>query len=86
MIKAWMNLAFDSVSLCRDAQAVIGLRLFKLSAGGARANSEARRMVTEKGLAAAQAFSVIAFGGSPEKVLRGYRKAVRANRRRLSRR
>jgi hypothetical protein len=49
-----------------------------------RRRAEARRMVTEKGLVVAQAFGVIASGGSAEKVMRLYGKVVRANRRRLS--
>ena len=86
MGKGWINLAFESAALCRDAQAVIGLRLFKICTGGVHARKEAQRMVTEKGLAAARAYGVIVSGGSSAKVLRGYRKAVRANKRRLSRR
>ena len=85
MFKAWMNLAFDFASLCSDAQAVIGLRVSRLSSGGVRAKSEARRMVTEKGFAAANTFGVIASGGSPEKVMRLYARVVRSNKRRLSR-
>jgi hypothetical protein len=85
MYKNWMDLVLRSALLCRDAQEVIGLRMMKL-ANGRGGEREARLMMTEKAFAAVEAFGTIAYGGSPEKVVRGYRKVVSANKRRLSRR
>jgi len=83
MIKTWMNFAFDSALLCRDAQED-WLAHAELARGGAFGQREAQLMVTEKGFALAEAFGTLATGGSIEKVVRRYRKIVRANKRRLS--
>jgi hypothetical protein len=40
-------------------------------------------MVTEKVLAWAEAAATVATGGSPHEVVKGYRKKVRANNKRL---
>lgn len=85
--------AFDLARLGAESWAVIGLRLAKLAAGGPAAAFEAQRMVTEKAIAAVEAqFAAglaIAAGATHHaagrKVLAGYRKRVRANRSRLSR-
>ena len=69
------------------------LRMLRLAAGGARAEAEATRMVTEKILAAGEAqvtTVAAAMRGQKKHVVAGkalnvYRKRVRANRRRLSR-
>ena len=45
--------------------------------------AEAQLMVTEKMLALVEAAGTVAMGGSAHKVVRGYRKRVRANVRRL---
>ena len=45
---------------------------------------EAQRMVTEKMVAAAEAAMTLATGGTAERVVRDYRRKVRANARRLS--
>ena len=42
-------------------------------------------MVVEKSAALLEAANTLATGGSAEKVVRGYRSRVRANRRRLTR-
>jgi hypothetical protein len=55
MLKAWMDFAFDSALLCAEAQEVMALRLMTLASGGAHAQSEAQRMVAEKGIAFAEA-------------------------------
>jgi hypothetical protein len=47
---------------------------------------ENSRMVTEKATASIEAATTLATGGSAHKVVRGYRKHVRANARRLRRR
>jgi hypothetical protein len=76
-----------------DAQRVIALRLARISAGGAAANAECRRMVSEKvaASAAAQAAAAAALvsGKGLDKAataaLAPLKRAVRANHRRLSR-
>jgi len=55
-----------------------------LAAGGPKAAQEARRMVYEKVAAANEAGQTLALGGSAQNVVKGYRRKVRANRRRLS--
>jgi hypothetical protein len=81
MFKPWWDVAM----LVAEAQQVIGLRLLKLAAGGPPASAEARRMVSEKVAAATLAAAGIVTGDSSTKVVKRYRKKVRANRRRLSR-
>ena len=93
MFNPWLTLTLNMWRLGIEAQGVIALRLMRLASGGAVARREAARMVSEKGLAAAQAGliagAVAATGGTPaaigRKVVGGYRKRVRANRRRLRR-
>lgn len=82
MFKLWL----DTFLLGLEAQQVIWLRTMKLAAGGKAAEHEARRMVTEKVAAAADAGLKIAAGAGAKRVISGYRGKVRANRRRLSRR
>ena len=85
MFKTWMDFAFDAARLAQETQEVIGLRMMKLAGGGSAGQAEAERMVTEKNVAAAEAFGTLAFGGSMHKVMRRYRSHVRANKRRLTR-
>jgi len=85
MVRNWFDLTMQSALLGFEAQRVIALRLMKLAAGGAAAELEAQRMVTEKVAAFMEASSTLATGGSHGKVLRRYRSHVRANERRLSR-
>ncbi|AWB21591.1 hypothetical protein DA075_12240 [Methylobacterium currus] len=85
MYDSWLRLGFDTVRLGLEAQTVVALRLAKLSLGGAAAQAEAQRMVTEKLEAAAEAAMTLATGGTAERVVRDYRRKVRANARRLSR-
>jgi hypothetical protein len=89
---AWFDLAADSWRLGMEAQTVVGLRLAKLAAGDAAAAVEAQRMVTEKMLAAAEAQTRAVgdlFTGqarhTPKRTVALYRRKVRANRKRLSR-
>lgn len=84
MFGAWWKLGMDATLLAMESQQVIGLRLAKLSGGGAAAQDEARRMVSEKITAANEAAMLLATGGSTGKVVAGYRRRVRANARRLS--
>jgi hypothetical protein len=91
--KSQIATAFDFARLAADSWMVIGLRMAKLSAGGPAAVFEAQRMVVEKAMAAAEAQTAAALslaGGASHhsvarKAIRGYRKKVAANRRRLKR-
>jgi hypothetical protein len=87
----WMRLGFDAWSLGAESSAVIGLRLMKMAAGGAAAETEARRMVDEK-VQAGLALQTLALTGglgvtphgAAAKAVAHYRRKVRANRRRLA--
>ena len=83
-MKTWWNFSADVALAGLEAQRVIALRLAKLAAGGAPAQNEAHRMVTEKVAASAEAAATLALGGSPQKVLKRYRTLMRANARRLT--
>jgi hypothetical protein len=48
MWNPWFGLSVQGARLLWDAQTVIALRLMKLGLGGAKAQSEAQRMVSEK--------------------------------------
>jgi hypothetical protein len=74
----WMMLGLES-------NRVIGLRLAKLMRGGKAAQREARRMVSEKVLAAAKAGTSLMAGASGAKIVEQHRKKVTANAKRLSR-
>jgi hypothetical protein len=81
MLKFWLNMTM----LAAESQRVIWLRMMKLSAGGPAAARETRKMVSEKVMAAAIAGGRAMKGGTPTAIVKGYRKKVRANKRRLSR-
>jgi len=85
MLAAWMKLALTSAQAWQEAQVIMSLRAMRLARGGALAQAEATRMVTEKSAALVDAAMTVATGGSAEKVVRGYRTRVRANKRRLTR-
>ena len=85
MFTNWMTLAFEMARLQAEANTVIGLRMLRLMQGGKIAEREARRMVSEKGFAAAEAAMTFATGGSAKKAVRRVRSRVRNNRRRLAR-
>ena len=85
-----MALAMNSWAAGFEAQQVIALRLAKLALGGPAASKEAHLMVDEKVRAAIKANhaatrSVLAgdAAGVPAMTLAGYRRTMRANRRRL---
>lgn len=87
----WLTLGWEASRLGMEACTVVGLRLGKLSGGGAAAQLEAQRMVSEKTTAFFEAqlefARSMALGQgkrAPRRVLAGYRKRVRANRRRLT--
>lgn len=79
MVKWWLN----SAMLAAECQQVIFLRTMKLAAGGPAAQHEVERMFSEKMLAASVAGARLMRGASPDQVVRGYRRTVRANSRRL---
>ncbi len=82
MLGPWIRLAVDTTLLTLEAQSVIGMRLSQIALGQGTP-AEAQLMVTEKMLALMDAATTVAAGGSAHKVVRGYRKRVRANARRL---
>jgi hypothetical protein len=94
MHNPWMSFGIKAWQIGLEAQSVIALRMLRFGAGGANAQAEASRMVTEKITAAgeAQAAAVTAaMLGHKEHVVAGkalavYSKRVRNNKRRLSRR
>jgi hypothetical protein len=94
LLNPWFALTIKAMQLGFDAQNVIALRMMRFASGGARGQSEARRMFTEKigaGIEAqATAVSAVVAGSSEPvvagKVFRVLSKRVRANKRRLSRR
>jgi hypothetical protein len=89
---AWFALSSPVVRMCLDAQAVIWLRGLRIAQGGAKAEAETARMITEKVavLGEAQiAATTAALRGRKKpavakKALAVYVKRVGRNRRRLS--
>jgi hypothetical protein len=81
MYRSWINL----MMLAAESQQVIWLRTMRLAAGGAKARGETRRMVHEKIFAAGLQSGRMVLGASSDSVVKGYRKKMRANARRLSR-
>jgi hypothetical protein len=94
MLNPWFPLIFKTVQLGVEAQSVIALRMMRFAAGGAAGPAEARRMIADKIAAGfeAQAVAVSSVASGHKntvvagKVLRVFKKRVRANKRRLSRR
>ena len=88
----WFALSSQAVLLGFEAQRVMALRFMRFAAGGALAQTEAGRMITEKvqALGEAQAAATVATikGRNSRhvatKVLGVYKKRVRGNRRRLT--
>lgn len=87
----WLDVGMDAWTLGLDCAAVIGLRMAKLSQGGAPALKEAQRMVTEKAesLVHLQAAMMTgSMGQTPDvftdNLLRYLGGRVDANRKRLS--
>jgi hypothetical protein len=86
----WLRLGMDSLWLGAEAQGVVALRMMKFAAGGPAAAAEAQLMVSEKLRAAAETqtqvmTSLLTGRGhlAPARAVAGYRRKVRANRRRL---
>jgi len=78
------KLFLEMSMLAFEAQQVIWLRAIKLAAGGAAAKREAMLMISEKTAANQNALLKAATGTAPKGIVRGYRRKVRANARRLS--
>jgi hypothetical protein len=91
--RPWVALAFDSARMATEAQQVMLLRLTRLGCGAGDSRQEIQRMTSEKPGAFANAHLAAAVAlakGSKDHVaakqaLRIYRRAVRANLRRLQR-
>lgn len=86
----WASAGFDAWALGMEASAVIGLRTMKMAAGGYDAAEEAQLMVSEKMQAAIELQTALVTGGlgsdplaGTRKVLKHYRRKVKANRKRL---
>ncbi len=84
MIAPLMKLTFDTALLSMEAWTVIGIRLSQIATGRSTP-AETQLMMTEKMLAFAEAATTVATGGSAHQVVRGYRKHVLENVRRLRR-
>lgn len=87
---SWLQLSLDIWRASLEAQQVIGLRLAKLTSGGAVATAEMNRMVSEKvdaafeaQYAAAKSMLTGKAAQIPSQTLTLYRQKMRANRRRL---
>ena len=85
MYGMWWKTGMDLAMLGVEAQGVIAQRMMMFAMGSPKAQAEAQRMVTEKVFAAGEAAMQIAMGASNDAVIRGYRRKVRANSRRLRR-
>ena len=87
---SWFGVSMSAMQLGVEAQSVIALRMMKMAAGGAAAETEVRRMISEKTEAALDAQLQIgrsAMSGrldlAPARAIALYRRRVRANQRRL---
>lgn len=79
-----MKIFIEMSMLAFETQQVIWLRALKLSTGGAAGGREAKLMVSEKVAAAHDAATKLMLGAAPVTIIRGYRRKVRSNFRRLS--
>ena len=91
MSQPFFSIFAKSALLAFESQQVIALRMMRIAGGGAGADREMKRMFSEKAFALAElgfaAAVSMASGKSGETtalgVVRGYRKRVRDNHRRL---
>ena len=94
MYEPWLSVAINATRLAFETQQVIALRMAALAMGGRSGNREAKLMVSEKIAALSEAgfaASLLAFTGRgppaiTADVVRRYRKRVRGNAKRLSKR
>ena len=85
MVSNWIRFSLSTARLGYEVHTVMTLRMLKLARGGHAAEAEMQRMMTEKGVAFAEAAATLATGGSMNKVVRRVRSRVSKNKRRLSR-
>jgi hypothetical protein len=91
LFTSMMNAWFEAARFGADSHNVIALRMMRLASGGPLAATEATRMVSEKVAAFSEAqgalMTALMSGSSLDdaaaKAYAPYRRAVRANRRRL---
>src|SRR6516165_1212745 len=89
---AWFALSTQAARMCWEAQTVMLLRGLRMAQGGARAEAETTRMITEKVAALAEAqvaaMTAVLTGNKKHRVAKKalgvYAKRVGRNRRRLS--
>ena len=88
---AWWSLGLDAWSLGLEASQVIAMRTAKVALGGDADGRESRLMVSEKLASVFEMQTALVTGGlgagpavATSKVIRHYRRKVRANQRRLS--
>ncbi len=94
MYNPWLALTFRAFQLGLEAQSVVALRMLRLASGDAHSQAEFSRMFGEKIAAVVEAQMVAAaavMSGHQDHVVAGkalnvFRKHVRANKRRLTRR
>jgi hypothetical protein len=82
MLPFWFKFSIEAAMLGLEAQRVIWTRMSQI-ARGQGSPAENVRMVTEKMAAFGEAATTIATGGTARTVVRGYRRRVRANIKRL---
>jgi hypothetical protein len=92
LARTWPELMIEGWLLGAEMSAVIWMRTLRLMTGGAAAQREAERMVSEKLFAGMTLLPAIMAGGVAQsaeeataRAIAHYRAPVRANRRRLSR-
>src|SRR4051812_33021356 len=78
MFAAWWGFSTDAAMLAVEAQSVVAMRMTDLALGRGTM-AESSLMMTEKVAALLGAAITLATGGSPHKVVRGYRRTVLAN-------
>ena len=74
MTNPWLDLSFKAFQLGLEAQSAIALRMMRLASGDARAQADARRVVTEEAIATAEAQlagAAAALAGSKDRVIAG---------------
>jgi hypothetical protein len=86
----WASAGFEAWALGIEASQVIGLRAVRMAAGGAAASDEAQRMMSEKLASVLElqaAMMTGRLGSDPlsgtRKMVRHYRRKVKANAKRL---
>ena len=90
VIAPWIDLSIKAGSLAFEAQALVGLRLFRMATGTVPLLAETQRMAPREVAALTEAQVLVAKGGVSDrtamKVVGLYRGRVKANKDRLSRR